>query len=781
MAKANYDFLKYINERASKTGKGLPKLNQGETLFHRVTLEEFINMTFIDAMKGTKVKTGTNPFGEKGFFTLLMKYAEDQNRIGEEIEVTLKDGSKEFIPTKFDKAGSELTYNNLKNMPVHQFFNNGHFSSLGEFVKQNNILAEGAKDRPKFAQSIFKTINTGVNQFNEGPLKIDTSIVDKLVSELANPKQARVVPFIVSNRLTGISSPSESFEMYLKGIDDEINKNQLSSIDTNLTKNERLKAKTAVGMAKAAKAKFLLMATTGFRVGEASSIYRFDPTALTDVTGLQMPANTLAYKNTHYSTFSQVYDDRNKIYRYRIFIPKGVTKTSTQIMVDIPEFVGKLLVEQAEEASKLKTRSIFAYKDYTTGKVIDSYNYTTGAITGSIDNFLFGDKSPLRTPFIENKMSMGYNVDTQQGSTSIKAHDIRRMFSTMVRSFIDSELVEEGQKKALSEAADMFQGRRASLPSAEFRYGSTETPYAGGGATFRLANMWAGNSLLPSSPSLQLINNLELKILNPDDFSNINLLGDSLDNQTYLPNNETDLAIAESTTDVAEDVDKSIVPDKKPIKPKTIEDLRELAVDNVKNYAEKKAFLKMTRADTNISFEDALSEYSKIIKAQDTSSSTKIIKDKVVDTIKKPSVKGTTLGLTALGAFGATALGASKMLPFAGAAAGTASAAEISIRPEEEFEVENSFLSPNVRKVLKAGTAQLEGISPVPTDLSLLNLLPGEQNFRPLNEILFPTKSEISKREQLEKEQAENRAKQLNYPDDSTTKSTEIQMNNLFN
>ena len=124
------------------------------------------------------------------------------------------------IYKKFSEDLLYVTENRLSNA-VHQFFNNGHFSSLGEFVKQNNILAEGAKDRPKFAQSIFKTVNTGVNQFNEGPLKIDTSIVDKLVSELANPKQARVVPFIVSNRLTGISSPSESFEMYLKGIDDE--------------------------------------------------------------------------------------------------------------------------------------------------------------------------------------------------------------------------------------------------------------------------------------------------------------------------------------------------------------------------------------------------------------------------------------------------------------------------------------------------------------------------------------------------------------------------------
>ena len=35
-------------------------------------------------------------------------------------------------------------------------------------------------------------------------------------------------------------------------------------------------------------------------------------------------------------------------------------------------------------------------------------------------------------------------------------------------------------------------------------------------------------------------------------------------------------------------------------------------------------------------------------------------------------------------------------------------------------EVEDSFISPNPRKALKAGTAQFEGLSPVPTDLSLI-------------------------------------------------------------
>ena len=759
---AKYDYLKYINTRT----KGIPKLTGDQTLFHKVTVEDFINMTFTDAFTDAGMKAKTNPMGEKGFFTLLMRYAEDSAGIQE--EVTLKDGSKEFITKSFNPQIAEENFNTLKNMPVHEFFNNGHFSSLGEFVKQNNFIADIQKDRTTFNQSIFKTLNTGVNKFNEGPLKIDKSVVEGVIEELSNPKKARVVPFIVSNRLTGVAAPSESFEMYLQAIDDHINLNQLSSVNKNLSEAERLKAKTEVSMAKAAKAKFLLMMTTGFRVGEASSILRFDTSAITDVNGLRMPDSGLAFQNTHFSTFSQIYDKQNDIYRYKIFIPKNITKTSTQIYVDIPEFVGKALVDQAVEASKLKTRSIFAYKDYTTGKVIDSYNYNTNAITGRIDKFLFGEGSPLRQPFLTNNMTMGYNVDTKSGSTLIKAHDIRRMFSTMVRSFIDSDAVPEEQKKALNEAADMFQGRRSSLPSAEFRYGSTETPYAGGGSTWRLSTLWSGRALLPSSQKLQLVYNIEGKVLNPDDF---------IDNEikkSFLGSEDTGKAISDATPESPMD---DIFPPAETKAPTTIDELRQQAVLNINNNAEKKAFLKMTRASSNISFEEALKEYNSILDTQETPAKT--IKDKVVDTLKKPSVKGTALGIAgAVGSAGILA-GAAKVLPFVGAGAGAVSAAEISMRPDEEFEVEDSFISPNARKALKAGTAQFEGLSPVPTDLSLLNLLPGEQNFRPLNEILFPTKSEIQKQKEL----AEESATQLkNYQDDRTTikDSTETQMNNLF-
>jgi hypothetical protein len=764
-SKGNYDYLKYISDR----NKGvLPKVEPGLTLYHSVTLEEFINMTFTDALKSAGMKPKTNPYGEKGFFTLLMEYAKDLSAPQEEI--VLKDGTKQFVTTKPNIEVANDIFNELKDMPVHQFFNNGQFSSLGEFVKQNNYLASIEKDRTTFAQSIFTTINTGVNEFNKSPLKIDKSIVEKLVEELKNPRKARVVPFIVSNRLTGVASPAKSFDIYMQGIDDYINENQLASINKNLTKVERLKAKTEVSMAKAAKAKFLLMMSTGFRVGEASSIYRYDPTALTDVNGLNMQDSQLAFKNTHFSTFSQLYDKQNDIYRYKIFIPKNITKTSAQIYVDIPEFVGKALVDQAIESTKLKTRSLFAYKDYTTGKVIDSYNYKTGAITGKIDNFLFGDSSPLTKSFSYTNIAMGYNVDKRSGATSIKAHDIRRMFSTMIRSYIDSDAVEEGQKRALSEAADMFQGRRASLPSAEFRYGSVETPYAGGGATFRLANQWSGDELLPNSAKLQLINSIKEKVLDPNDFNNNDI------NQSFLRKEETGGAIADSVATTTDDTKMLPAPVEKKA-PTDMKELRSTAIRNIDNYAEKKAFLNMTMKGTDISFEDALKEYNSIIEAQSTS--TKTVKDKIVDTIKKPSVKGTALGL--VGAVGSAGLlaGAAKVLPFVGAGAGAASAAEISMRPDEEFKVEGSFLSPNVRKALKAGTAQFEGISPVPTDLSLLNLLPGEQNFRPLNEILFPTQSEIQKQKEL----AEKSATQLeNYQDDRTTikDSTETQMNNLF-
>ena len=50
--------------------------------------------------------------------------------------------------------------------------------------------------------------------------------------------------------------------------------------------------------------------------------------------------------------------------------------------------------------------------------------------------------------------------------------------------------------------------------------------------------------------------------------------------------------------------------------PSDVKELRSVAIINIDNNAEKKAFLKMTRKSAEISFEDALIEYKKIIDNQ---------------------------------------------------------------------------------------------------------------------------------------------------------------------
>ena len=68
-------------------------------------------------------------------------------------------------------------------------------------------------------------------------------------------------------------------------------------------------------------------------------------------------------------------------------------------------------------------------------------------------------------------------------------------------------------------AADMFQGRRSMLPSAEAAYGSKEMPYAGGGLTALLSNKIQDDIILPKSESLLEFNNkLKLTFVDQSNF-----------------------------------------------------------------------------------------------------------------------------------------------------------------------------------------------------------------------------------------------------------------------
>ena len=149
--------------------------------------------------------------------------------------------------------------------------------------------------------------------------------------------------------------------------------------------------------------------------------------------------------------------------------------------------------------------------------------------------------------------------------------------------------------------------------------------------------------------------------------------------------------------------------------------------------------------------------------------------------VKKAAVK---TGLAVAGTLATS--GIAKALPILGPAAGVYEAGVTAATPTEEFEVEDAILPPEVRQTIRGGLDIVSGVSPVPTDLSVLNLAPesvrGDNEFRTLSQILVPTKTEKEEQEILEKELAANRAKQLESIEDETTSiSTDEQMSNLFN
>ena len=133
--------------------------------------------------------------------------------------------------------------------------------------------------------------------------------------------------------------------------------------------------------------------------------------------------------------------------------------------------------------------------------------------------------------------------------------------------------------------------------------------------------------------------------------------------------------------------------------------------------------------------------------------------------------------------------GAAKALPFVGPVAGVAlGTAALKTEASEFADEDDSLAMAKAKRLGRAGTEVASGFSPVPTDLSLLNLLPGEKfldrGYRGLGEILFPTKSETQAYEQRQKEnQLEDEQYNIGLSlieDDKTTSKVDTQMDDLL-
>ena len=107
---------------------------------------------------------------------------------------------------------------------------------------------------------------------------------------------------------------------------------------------------------------------------------------------------------------------------------------------------------------------------------------------------------------------------------------------------------------------------------------------------------------------------------------------------------------------------------------------------------------------------------------------------------------------------------AGKALPFAGVGFGIFGAKEALGKDPSEFALteDESLLKSKARQYSRAGAELLSGISPVPLDLSILNLanplIPGEKydvEFKTLGEKIAPTVQERAKDENLSKQMDE--------------------------
>ena len=127
--------------------------------------------------------------------------------------------------------------------------------------------------------------------------------------------------------------------------------------------------------------------------------------------------------------------------------------------------------------------------------------------------------------------------------------------------------------------------------------------------------------------------------------------------------------------------------------------------------------------------------------------------------VKPKGKKISKTKLAGAGVAATTILGAGKAisatLPVVGAGTGIYFAGDALAKDTSQFaDEDDSELMAKAKQIGRAGTELVSGFSPVPTDLSLLNLVPesirGENEFRSAGEILFPTSEERKRFEEQE-------------------------------
>ena len=433
--------------------------------------------------------------------------------------------------------------------------------------------------------------------------------------------------------------------------------------------------------------------------------------------------------NLNMSTFRKVFDPKSGTFKYQIYIPTDIIKTRKPLMLEVGETLGKILDNRAEIAREMGSRQLFAIENPSgkgASKVSEAFDYKTFKEKSIAKSTIFGANG-----YASGIEDVSYVPRGQITVDSFTAHDLRRFYATLARNYANSlsNATESGHFVSYT------QGRfGTAIPEMEFSGYNMGTPYmavADGKLGVFLEGFFQSMVDAEDNGVSEFRNMLERRKFRNFDVEKAN--------EQKLKGTGTKLK-----------------PEQKQLK---------LGAN---------LSPEMSDAELQAYLGEGDSELNAIGKQKPEESKTKT-------KVKKAAVK---TGLAVAGTLATS--GIAKALPILGPAAGVYEAGVTAATPTEEFDVEDAILPPEVRQTIRGGLDIVSGVSPVPTDLSVLNLAPesvrGDNEFRTLSQILVPTKTEKEEQEILEKELAANRAKQLeSIEDDTTSISTDEQMSNLFN
>ena len=754
------------------------------------------------------------------------------------------DGTHNMADTLGDaiKNAGQLDVDELLKMPAFQFMVD-HAEELSEFIfdKYDNIeKSEIAikKGKPTSgASSAFKALSTLAGAYNDllPPMHSNASINRKPLDNISKKHTATTAPKRllggVPTRLIKGSHGLEIFEAIIERTDEEAAKHlkviERITNSTNISSDD-LKAlgsaKTALHRLDAGKDLVFMLISTGGRVSEPLSLLTFDYS--------NSPSSSA---NTKRSIFAVVPEYENKGSRfeepsgkvigksYRIYYPPKVTKMRTGLGYEVGPTIGSILEKRAEIARKTGSRQLFSYpvisyampKGLAKGETISSideatelaraskaYEYginkKTGALTygtkSDIPSYLVGtngilSKIPDKDKYGNIKLDSNGNIKylplvfneaLQESEDYFTMHNLRQSFSTYARRFAQEQQALKGKPAGYWTIPAVFQSRikDAIGNSAEaayyFMFGLLDESEHLAEFNEEFTSQFLLNKMNSPRVNKHFDDARGFKLdLSSSSWKNIGGTGEIPPEPKFSKAQQKKLDV-EATKKV--DLFKGRMPS-------SIEALkRSNELGKVRQY------LKTVKALENDPNNKDLLYKKQTLEAEGT----ELLKKSAKGGSAGLPGKGTSITGKDLSLLGKAGKGAGKALPFVGAGIGIGLATSAMAKDASEFaksEDESNVVS-QMRQLGRAGAELASGVSPIPLDASLLNLLPGEKfldrGYRTLGEIVAPTQEErkIHEQRQQDDERDKNHYETnlSSLEDDMSTKKDKVddQMGDLL-